>query len=623
MSSFTTHPPLPVGQGCADTALGASYVAFLNVLVGVINARLERERRQRVERARRDRPGEYDFVVVGGGTAGCVLAARLSQEPAVSVLLLERGGTEPPQARVPAFASYVVRANMAEFMTSTAEPQSCNATGCSFPVPYVLGGGSSINGMMFIRGSSVDYDDWAKATGDSGWNSTNMLALYKRAESNQDPAIAQDTDYHSQVGPQPVSWQRFRHPSLQVLSQAMEATGLPFRLDVNGESQLGHSFVQTSTKDGERWSTYRSYLLPALGRPNLHVETFAKATRVLFEHRYKGKPTAVGVEYTDAAGQVHTARARKEVVLTAGTLHTPQILQLSGIGLASELQKLNVTQLVELPVGEQLEDHARAAGLEFSCGPPLCVVDAASRRRDLALYRRSRRGPLAEGQALQYGAFLRTNLDPPAPAGAGPPAKQPDLQILFLGALDMDNGARCLDNDAWRWNRVKWMPAVLHPRSRGRVRLNASDPLGQPIVEFGYLSDEGNHDLAVMVEGLRMGVVRQDTLAKLGLTINKDPKLSPSCSHLLFGSDEHLACLARTTTATLWHWTGTCRMGREGDETAVVDPKLRVKGVLGLRVADASVMPSVPSGNTNAPTIMVAERAATLILSDHGLPRDD
>ncbi|KAE8739392.1 hypothetical protein FOCC_FOCC015114 [Frankliniella occidentalis] len=301
-----------------------------------------------------------------------------------------------------------------------------------------MGGGSSINGMMFIRGSSVDYDDWAKATGDSGWNSTNMLALYKRAESNQDPAIAQDTDYHSQVGPQPVSWQRFRHPSLQVLSQAMEATGLPFRLDVNGESQLGHSFVQTSTKDGERWSTYR-----------------------------------------------------------------------------------------------------------------------------------------------------------------------------------------CLDNDAWRWNRVKWMPAVLHPRSRGRVRLNASDPLGQPIVEFGYLSDEGNHDLAVMVEGLRMGVVRQDTLAKLGLTINKDPKLSPSCSHLLFGSDEHLACLARTTTATLWHWTGTCRMGREGDETAVVDPKLRVKGVLGLRVADASVMPSVPSGNTNAPTIMVAERAATLILSDHGLPRDD
>ncbi|XP_052130164.1 glucose dehydrogenase [FAD, quinone]-like isoform X2 [Frankliniella occidentalis] len=567
MSSFTTHPPLPVGQGCADTALGASYVAFLNVLVGVINARLERERRQRVERARRDRPGEYDFVVVGGGTAGCVLAARLSQEPAVSVLLLERGGTEPPQARVPAFASYVVRANMAEFMTSTAEPQSCNATGCSFPVPYVLGGGSSINGMMFIRGSSVDYDDWAKATGDSGWNSTNMLALYKRAESNQDPAIAQDTGatfYPRWGGPTCTSRRSPRPPGF-CSSIATRASRRP----------LGSS---TRTQPGR-------LLLPC--------------------------------------PQVHTARARKEVVLTAGTLHTPQILQLSGIGLASELQKLNVTQLVELPVGEQLEDHARAAGLEFSCGPPLCVVDAASRRRDLALYRRSRRGPLAEGQALQYGAFLRTNLDPPAPAGAGPPAKQPDLQILFLGALDMDNGARCLDNDAWRWNRVKWMPAVLHPRSRGRVRLNASDPLGQPIVEFGYLSDEGNHDLAVMVEGLRMGVVRQDTLAKLGLTINKDPKLSPSCSHLLFGSDEHLACLARTTTATLWHWTGTCRMGREGDETAVVDPKLRVKGVLGLRVADASVMPSVPSGNTNAPTIMVAERAATLILSDHGLPRDD
>ncbi|XP_052125584.1 glucose dehydrogenase [FAD, quinone]-like [Frankliniella occidentalis] len=234
-------------------------------------------------------------------------------------------------------------------------------------------------------------------------------------------------------------------------------------------------------------------------------------------------------------------------------------------------------------------------------------------------YATTRTGPLAEGIGLQYSAFFRTDLDPPPPAGTGPPAKQPDLQILFLANLEMENGGRCLISEPWRWNRLQWTPAVLHPRSRGRVHLNLADPLGQPIVELGYLSDEGGHDLAVLVEGLKMGVALGDSLAKLGLTINKDNTRTPLCRHLSFGSDEHLRCVARTTTNTLWHWTGTCRMGREDDDAAVVDSKLRVRGVRGLRVADASVMPSVTSGNTNVPTILVAERAATIILGDHGL----
>ncbi|KAE8736754.1 hypothetical protein FOCC_FOCC017791, partial [Frankliniella occidentalis] len=241
MSLFTTHHTIPMGHGCRDTASGSTFASFLGVIVSVINARLDREHLQ-AQQARlrsQDHDEEYDFVVVGGGTAGCVLAARLSQEPGVSVLLLERGGTEPPEARVPGFLTYVLMGNTAEYIKAVAE--------------------------------------------------------------------------------------------------AMEAAGVPYRHDVNGESQLGHSFVQTSTRDGERWSTYRSYLLPALGRPNLFVETFAKATRVLFEQLDKAKPTAVGVEYRNAAGQVRVVRARKEVVLTAGAIHSPQILQLSGIGPAEQL----------------------------------------------------------------------------------------------------------------------------------------------------------------------------------------------------------------------------------------------------------------------------------------------
>ncbi|XP_052132611.1 glucose dehydrogenase [FAD, quinone]-like [Frankliniella occidentalis] len=341
MSLFTTHHTIPMGHGCRDTASGSTFASFLGVIVSVINARLDREHLQ-AQQARlrsQDHDEEYDFVVVGGGTAGCVLAARLSQEPGVSVLLLERGGTEPPEARVPGFLTYVLMGNTAEYIKAQPEPQNCNGTGCHFPVPYVLGGGSAVNGMMFIRGSSVDYDDWAEATGDAGWNSTNMLAVFKSAENNQDPAVAtRESEYHSRAGPQPASWQPYRHPSLQAVAEAMEAAGVPYRHDVNGESQLGHSFVQTSTRDGERWSTYRSYLLPALGRPNLFVETFAKATRVLFEQLDKAKPTAVGVEYRNAAGQVRVVRARKEVVLTAGAIHSPQILQLSGIGPAEQLQ---------------------------------------------------------------------------------------------------------------------------------------------------------------------------------------------------------------------------------------------------------------------------------------------
>ncbi|XP_034242717.1 glucose dehydrogenase [FAD, quinone]-like [Thrips palmi] len=615
LTGSVTHPAVPYPAACVGTPL----VTFLTLLVNVTNQRLEKEFRQRQRQAEQltvTGDEEYDFVLVGGGSSGCVLAERLSQNPDVKVLLLERGGTEPFASRVPAFMTANIRANIAEYITGVPEAANCNGTGCQLTVPQVLGGGSTINAVMYVRGSSVDYDDWATMVGDPSWNYENVLPYFKRAEKNMDASIAADTKYHSTSGHLRVSWQPYRHPVIPLLAEAMEAAGEPFRLDINAEGQLGYSLIQTTTSGGERWSAYRGYLQPALGRPNLKVLTYATATRVVLEGPER---RAAGVEYRDAAGKVRFARANREVILTAGAIGTPHLLMLSGIGPADELKAANIPVLVDLPVGEGLQDHPRVPGLEFECAPPLCEVDWKLRRRDLLQYAALRQGPLSETSLVQIGAFLRTGLDPPPPEGTGKPAKQPDVQVVFMGVDEDSNGTRCLANDPWRFNRVVYMPVLLHPRSRGSVRLNATNPSGPPVVRLGYFTDEGDRDIAVLVDSFKLGLRMEAPLQKLGLRLDRSTKYAPKCRALEFGSDEHLRCIARSTTATIWHWVSTCRMGRDDDDEAVVDARLRVKGVRGLRLADASVFPTLTSGNTNAPTIMVAERAADLLREAHGL----
>ncbi|XP_034234999.1 glucose dehydrogenase [FAD, quinone]-like [Thrips palmi] len=417
-------------------------------------------------------------------------------------------------------------------------------------------------------------------------------------------------DFHSTGGPQAVSWPPYRHPAIPRFAAAFAEAGVPPRLDINARGQLGHSVIQTTAAGGERWSTYRGYLQPALGRPNLRAITYATVTEVLFHHDQglPPKPRASGVKFRDAAGQVRVVRARREVVLTAGALHTPQILILSGIGPAQDLQALNIPVVSDLPVGRGLQDHPGPSGMAFDCTPPLCHVDWEHRRQDLQDYGRHRGGPLSSASLLQLTAFLRTTPEPPR----GPrPAEQPDLQIVLDGTVVSDDGTVCLDSDEWRMNRISMQSVALHPRSRGSVHINSSDPLGPPLVRLGYFTDDADHDLSVVVAGLRLALRMEGPLRKRGLALSRDPRLAPACTHLAFGSDEHLRCLARTTTYTTWHFVGTCRMG------AVVDTRLLVRGVRGLRVADASVIPTLTSGNTNAPTIMVAERAADFIKQDH------
>lgn len=617
MSSPVSQTTWPAG--CENTPL----VAFLSVLIAVVNRRLESEQKQRATESADAVNAAFDFVVVGGGAAGCVLAERLTRDANTTVLLLERGGTQPDQTKVPAYITYMLMSNAVDNVVTLPESKNCNGVGCVLNTPKVLGGGSSLNAMMYVRASSVDYDSWANLTGDSGWAYDNVLPYFKRAERNLDPVIAKDSEYHSSAGPLSVSWQPYRHPAIPMVQEAMRNAGLASRLDVNAEGQLGETVVQTTTANGERWSTYRGYLEPELGRPNLRVVTYATATRILFDDegdRAEGSPPrALGVEYRDAAGEIRVATANKEVIVSAGGIHSPQVLLLSGLGPAEELQELNIPVVADLPgVGKNLQDHPLVDGVEYECVPPLCDVDWASRLQDLDDYGANRKGPLSAAGMTQLAAFIRTDLDPPPPEGA--PLKQPDLQMGFLNTVEDGNGTRCLAFDTWRYNRIKVLPAVLRPRSRGTVRLNATDPHGQPLVTIGYFTDADDYDLNVAVKGLQLGRRLESTLKQYGLVLSKNPAPAQHCSHLDPDSVAHLKCLARTACFSMWHWSCTCRMGREDDDDAVVNPRLLVRKVRGLRVVDASVMPNVTSGNTNAPTIMIAERASDLIRQDHGIP---
>ncbi|XP_034231041.1 glucose dehydrogenase [FAD, quinone]-like [Thrips palmi] len=580
---------------------------FLAGVLASINNKREAERAQRRQEGN-GALSEYDYVVVGGGSSGCAVAARLSEDRSVSVLLLERGGREPEEARVPAYSFNNIKSDMAEVYRAEPESQNCNSTGCVINVPAVLGGGSTLNGMLYVRGSKEDYEEWARLTEDRGWAYDSVLQYFKKAEDNLNPTISENRRYHGRGGPQKVSWEPYRHPAMPLFQRAFQAAGVPFRLDINAESQLGHSVVQTTTAGGERWSTYRSYVEPVLRRANLRVETFATARRVVLDAEGRDGLRAVGVEYEDARGQIRVVGAKREVVLTAGAVHTPQLLMLSGIGPASQLRALSIPPLRDLPVGARLMDHPDVSGVPYKCAPPLCVTDWQSRLGDLRQYRENRTGPLSAVNFPHLMSFTRSSLAKPLTGD------QPDVQIQLVGRT-VDGNVNCLPQDAWRLNRVVPIVSLMRPYSEGWVRLNTSNPYGRPLVKFNYFGDADGHDIAVVNEGLKLGLRLNATLATFGLTLDKD-SVRDCTSEGPFGSEGFLRCIARTRTQTAWHWSGTCRMGRPGDSAAVLDSRLRVRGVRRLRVADASAIPFIPSGNINAAVIMLAERAADLIKRD-------
>ncbi len=522
----------------------------------------------------------HDYVVVGAGSAGAVVAARLTEDPNVRVLLLEAGGeADVDEISVPAAFSSLFKTRW-DWNYATTEQKQLHARREFWPRMKALGGCSSMNAMIYIRGHRADYDGWRDAHGATGWGYDDVLALFIRSEGN----TRLGAPYHGQDGPLHVEDRRYTHPLSRAWVETAVAAGLKPTDDFNGAEQEGAGVYQVTCRRGRRWSVAKAFLEPALDRPNLTVRTYALAERVLVEH---GR--AVGVAYRHGR-ETRVAYAEGEVVLCGGTVNSPQLLMLSGIGPADHLREHGIDVVAHLPgVGENLHDHP-AVPLVWHTRDTTDLAD----HNTLLNFARAKAlgsGPLVSNVG-EAGAFFATRDGLPGP----------DLQVHVAPTGFWEHG---IHEPTTR--KVTVAPTLVSVQSRGRVRLRSANPHWHPDIDPGYYDDPA--DLDAMAAGMRrlVEMARTGPFARyLGAAFAPAPT-RPSAEP----TDAELVEHARRFTQTLYHPVGTCAMGV--GEQAVVDPELRVQGVAGLRVADASVMPVVPRGNTNAPTIMVGEKAADLL----------
>jgi choline dehydrogenase len=516
-----------------------------------------------------------DYVIVGAGSAGCVLAARLSEDPGVEVLLIEAGGSDRhPNVKIPAGFQKQFRTKRDWDLGTEAEPH-CEGRSLYMPRGKGLGGSSSMNAMLYVRGHPLDYEKWA-ANGATGWGWDGMRPYFLRAEDN----ARGESEHHATGGPLRVEDERSPRQLTSHFLDSCQAAGIPRIADYNGPEQDGAAIAQVTQRNGRRWSTADAYLRPALRRRNLSVISGAHVTGVEIQG---GRAT--GVRYR-RRGREQVARAKREVILAAGALASPQLLMLSGIGPAQQLQGLGIPVVVDLPgVGENLQDHPYLVSVWDVPGGG-SLADAESPKA-LLEYLLRRSGPLTSSVAEAI-AFVRSR----------PGLAQPDLQFHFAPTYFVDNGFQEYDGHA-----ITMGPALVAPRSRGWVRLRSANPADKPRILTNTLAEQ--EDVATLIAGTRL---TREIAAAEPFASALGRELFPGID---ISNDDDLADDLRRRVELLFHPVGTCRMG--SDEDAVVDPELRVSGVEALRVVDASIMPIVPSGNTNAPTIAVAERAADVI----------
>jgi choline dehydrogenase len=527
---------------------------------------------------------EFDYVIVGAGSAGCVLANRLSADGKNSVLLLEAG----PKDRniwihVPLGYGKLFKEKTVNWMYQTEPEPGLNGRQVFQPRGKVLGGSSSINGLLYVRGQHEDYDRW-RQHGNSGWGYDDVLPYFKKAENQERGA----DDFHGAGGPLPVSNLGHPDPLSAAFIEAAVEIGLPANRDFNGASQEGAGFFQTTTRNGRRASTAVAYLRPAKGRKNLQVETSSLAQRIVFDGR-----RAVAVEYR-TEGRLRTARARKEILVSSGAYNSPQLLQLSGVGPAELLRKHGIDVVLDSPgVGQDLQDHMQVR-IVTRCTKPITLNDIINHpvRRVLAgaRYAAFRNGPLTIAAGTS-GAFFKTN----------PRLATPDVQIHFL-PFSTDKMGEKLHS----FSGFSASVCQLRPESRGSLRIKSADPMAAPEIRINYLATET--DRTANVEGLK---ILRRILQAPALRSYVVEEVEPGAKAT---TDEDLLNFCRQRGSTVYHPTSTCRMG--SDSLAVVDQRLRVRGIEGLRVVDASIMPDLVSGNTNAPVIMIAEKAADMILQD-------
>lgn len=530
---------------------------------------------------------EYDFIVSGAGSAGCAVAARLSENGLHSVLLLEAGPRDSGfWIKVPLGYPMLFANPKVNWMFESEPEAELGSRRMYQPRGKVLGGTSSINGMLYIRGNRRDYDEWGQR-GCVGWSYEEVLPFFRRAEDQQ----RGEDRYHGVGGPLTVSDQPDRSPIAEAIVEAAVQAGLPRNPDFNGAQQEGAGFFQTTTRNRRRWNTSQAYLAPARRRPNLTVETHAHATRILF-----GEGRATGVEYRTRAG-LRKAGARREVIVSGGAFGSPHLLQLSGIGPAGHLRDHGIKVLLDQPlVGANLMDHFYAS-LMFRCTQAITINELANSPVRQALaglqYIVFKRGPLASN-GIFAGAFTRTD----------PSLDRPNVQIntnIWTVASRTKAGMK-----AHPFPGFTMSPVHLNPRAHGTVRLKSADPFADPEIRQNFFQDRVDVDAMIKAIRIVRNIVRQPALAGF-----LESEIAPGDA---IETDDEIEAYLRGAGIANLHPVGSCRMG--GDGNSVLDPRLRLRGVDGLRVADASVMPTLPSGNTNAPSIMIGEKCAAMVLED-------
>ncbi len=535
--------------------------------------------------------GRFDYIIIGAGTAGCVLANRLTRDRNMTVLLVEAGGRDDYLwIHIPVGYLHCINNPRTDWLYRTEQDPGLEGRSLIYPRGKVLGGSSSINGMIYMRGQAGDYDRWADVCGDPGWRWESVLPLFRQSEDHHAGA----SQYHGAGGEWRVERQRLSWPILDAFRDAAEETGIPKVNDFNCGDNFGCGYFEVNQKKGLRWNTARAFLKTALQRGNLTVMTGCHVEKFDLVHTAHG-PACTGITFT-GGGTRWQAVATRETISTAGAIGSPQLLQLSGIGPADLLQPLGVTPVVDVPgVGANLQDHLQLRLIYKVDGAVTLNTLAASWFGKLRIgleYALRRSGPMSMAPS-QLGAFARSRTG----------LATPDLQY-HVQPLSLDKFGEPLH----AFPAFTASVCNLRPTSRGHVHLVSADPYAAPKIAPQYLATPEDRQTAIDAIRLTRRIVQAPALARY-----QPEEFRPGPQ---YQTDGDLARAASAIGTTIFHPVGTCRMGRADDALAVVDSRLRVRGVTGLRVVDASVMPFITSGNTNSPTVMIAEKAAQLIEAD-------